>query len=176
MALKTCKECGAEVSNSAKECPQCGVQNPAGSFSGMGCGKQGCLVTVVLVFGLYFLGSMADEGTDVSTTGTSASDEPSATYSEPPARSSEPDLELLGSDSETGELGTRYVTGRVKNNTSRTCSYAQVSINLYNSGGTQVGSTMDNVTNLDPGGVWEFKAVITSEDATRFKVAEVSGC
>lgn len=28
MALKTCKECGTEVSSSAKQCPHCGVKNP----------------------------------------------------------------------------------------------------------------------------------------------------
>lgn len=30
MALVSCKECGAEVAESAPVCPKCGVQNPAG--------------------------------------------------------------------------------------------------------------------------------------------------
>lgn len=175
MALEECKECGHEVSRSAKECPNCGVKNPSGSFAGLGCGTQGCLVVVLLVAALYVLGSMSGDGTTGGTTGGYVSDEPSVT-NERTTTSSEPDLELLSSDSETDELGTRYVTGRVRNNTSRTCNYVQVSVNLYNSEGTQVGSTLDNVTNLEPGGVWEFKAVIANEDATGFKVAEVSGC
>jgi RNA polymerase subunit RPABC4/transcription elongation factor Spt4 len=28
MALRTCKECGKEYSNSAKSCPNCGAKNP----------------------------------------------------------------------------------------------------------------------------------------------------
>ena len=45
MALKPCKECKQEVSTKAKNCPNCGVKNPAVS------GKetaQGCLGLIVL--------------------------------------------------------------------------------------------------------------------------------
>lgn len=45
MALKTCKECGKEVSSKAKQCPGCG----APVKSGMGLGK-GCLVVIAVGF------------------------------------------------------------------------------------------------------------------------------
>lgn len=54
MALKNCKECGKEVSSSAKKCPHCGVKNPGGWFSYTGVGGEGllkgcgCIVLILL--------------------------------------------------------------------------------------------------------------------------------
>ncbi len=84
-----------------------------------------------------------------------------------------PDLQILDYDSiSDGYL--RYVTGHIVNNTSKTYSYVQVSIGLYN-GETLVGSTLDNVNYLAAGGVWEFKALITSDNATQYKIEDVTG-
>lgn len=33
MAIKSCKECGAQISSSAKSCPQCGISSPVGGLS-----------------------------------------------------------------------------------------------------------------------------------------------
>ena len=47
MAIKTCKDCGKEVSTTAKNCPHCGRPNPSKSTT-LGCG------TVLLTFiGLF---------------------------------------------------------------------------------------------------------------------------
>jgi hypothetical protein len=43
MAMKTCKECGKEVSSSAKTCPNCGAKQ------GTGCIKIGFIAFGVLV-------------------------------------------------------------------------------------------------------------------------------
>ena len=67
-----------------------------------------------------------------------------------------------------------YVVGKIQNNSDKTYSYVQVSINLYN-GETQVGSTLDNVNNLEPGGNWEIKALITDPSITSYKIVEVTG-
>ena len=67
-----------------------------------------------------------------------------------------------------------YVVGKIKNNTNRTYSYVQVSINLYK-GKSQAGSTLANVNNLEPGGTWEFKAMVTNTDATSYKIVDVTG-
>lgn len=75
----------------------------------------------------------------------------------------------------TEEYGVRYVTGTVVNQSKREYGYVQVQINLYDTTGNQVGSTMANVNNLAAGGVWKFKAVILEDDATKFKVKEVTG-
>lgn len=84
-----------------------------------------------------------------------------------------PDLQLLDYDS-TSDGYFSYVVGHVINNSSKTYSYVQVTVGLYN-GDVLVGSTLDNVNNLAPGSTWEFKAIITDDRANQFKIEEVTG-
>lgn len=74
-----------------------------------------------------------------------------------------------------GEFNIRSVVGTVKNTATKTYGYVQVSINLYDSAGKQVGSTMANVNNLEPGVSWDFEAVIIEDNVTTFKVMDVTG-
>ncbi|MDC9590716.1 zinc-ribbon domain-containing protein [Xenorhabdus sp. XENO-10] len=64
MALKKCKECGKEVSTSAKTCPHCGVKDP-----GVGAKEKlgGCLILIILVAlaAIYF--SRIDETNNTET-------------------------------------------------------------------------------------------------------------
>jgi hypothetical protein len=90
------------------------------------------------------------------------------------AEATVPKLEVLDYKA-TAVDSTRYVIGTVRNNSGRTIEYAQVEINLYDKSGAQVGSTMDNVTNIEPRGTWKFKAMITEESATNFKIVGVTG-
>lgn len=84
--------------------------------------------------------------------------------------------ELVVVDSRpVSESYARYVVGTVKNNSSRSYGYVQVEINLYDSGGNQVGSTLDNTNNLEAGGTWKFKALILDDRATSYKVIKVTG-
>lgn len=83
-------------------------------------------------------------------------------------------LELLEAEiQEDGFL--RSVVGIVKNNTRRQYKYAQIEINLYDKAGTQVGSTMANINNLESGGQWKFKALFAEKDAVRFNVKSITG-
>ena len=84
-----------------------------------------------------------------------------------------PDLELLDYDS-TNDGYFAYVTGHVRNNTDRTYSYVQVSVNLYN-GESLVGTTLDNVNNLGPGETWEFSALVAEDNVTSYRITDVSG-
>lgn len=86
-----------------------------------------------------------------------------------PTSTSAKGLELVESSSERGEYGNLYITGTVKNNTNKTYSYAQVTFNLYDDSGAQVGSTMANTNNLEAGGIWKFKAVVIEENVIKFK-------
>jgi N-acetylmuramoyl-L-alanine amidase CwlA len=70
---------------------------------------------------------------------------------------------------------SKYIAGTVKNNTNKQYSYVQVEINLYDDAGNQVGSTLANANNLEPGGTWKFKAPIIEEKATKYKVKDVTG-
>lgn len=86
-----------------------------------------------------------------------------------------PDLEVSNVHSEMEEFGLWYVCGTVTNNTDRTYAYLQIEVNLYNDFDEQVGSTFDNVNNLEPGGTWKFRALVMEEKATKYKVVNVSG-
>lgn len=68
-----------------------------------------------------------------------------------------------------------YIVGSVKNNSSKQYSYVQVEINLYDNSGAQVGSTLANANNLEPGAIWKFKAVVTEENATKYKIKDITG-
>jgi hypothetical protein len=54
----------------------------------------------------------------------------------------------------------------------------QISFNLYDKDGNQIGTAMDNINNLEPNGTWKFKAMGMDSDsnkAVKYKLAEISG-
>ena len=65
--------------------------------------------------------------------------------------------------------------GAVKNNCAKQYSYVQVSFNLYDREGNQVGSTFTNLNNLEPYGTWKFEALITEDSTRRFRLKDVTG-
>lgn len=79
-------------------------------------------------------------------------------------------LEVVETSSEFDEYGVLYITGTVKNDSSKTYSYVQVTFNLYDDSGSQVGSTMTNTNNLEGGGTWKFRAGVLEDDAATFKL------
>src|SRR5262249_47489124 len=66
------------------------------------------------------------------------------------------------------------ITGRVVNRRDRKLSYAQITFNLYDASGAQVGTALANINGLEPGGRWNFKAVGLEKAAT-YKFSELSG-
>ena len=90
------------------------------------------------------------------------------------AKEEKPDLELLESK-KMNKDSLRYVVGKIKNNSNKQYSYVQVEINLYDNNDNQVGSTLANVNNLEPGGTWKFEALIFEEKATKYKIKEITG-
>lgn len=112
--------------------------------------------------------------TPASTTPASTATQTKTAQPAQPPAPKKPNLELIESHVEVDQFA-RYIVGTVKNNTNRTYSYVQVEINLYDDSGAQVGSTVDNTNNLEPGGVWKFKALIFDSDATKYKVKEIRG-
>lgn len=83
------------------------------------------------------------------------------------------ELQLLASDGETTEVSTEIV-GRIRNNTNRTYGYVQVTFQVYDNLGNQVGSAMANVNGLEPGGIWKFKALCLCR-GSNFKLNEITG-
>jgi hypothetical protein len=85
-----------------------------------------------------------------------------------------PNLELLDTSTRS-DTYMWYITGRVRNNTDRKYGYVQITFNLYDDAGSQVGSTMANVNNLEPGGIWAFEALVLEQRAKRYKVSDLTG-
>jgi hypothetical protein len=193
-----CRKCGKVNPDKARFCLDCGepldknyvpvnvsvpIQKPKS--------KVGCLSIVgsiainVIVFAV--IGNLTKDNTNsisdniasgLSSTAISSTIKiPEAT--EPPKETAEPpkkdNLEVLNVDSKSTEYGDRSVVGTIKNNTSRTYDYVSVEINLYDSAGNLVGSTLDNVNNLEPEGKWNFEALILEENATKYKIVKISG-
>ena len=82
---------------------------------------------------------------------------------------SKENLELIGYEISTDEFGSNMIVGTVKNNSGKQYSYAQIEFNLYDSDGNQIGSTFDNINNLEPNKVWKFSAVILEENFSEVK-------
>ena len=68
-----------------------------------------------------------------------------------------------------------YVTGSIKNNTNRQYSYVQVTFNLYDEDGAQIGTAMANVNNLEANGTWKFKALGITEEVASYKLMGITG-
>lgn len=67
------------------------------------------------------------------------------------------------------------ITGVVENRRDRKLNYAQITFNLYDDSGAQVGSAMANINGLEPGGKWKFKATSFGKDFTTYKFSELTG-
>lgn len=119
---------------------------------------SGCLVTIAVIAGLYFLGASRDKSSGGSGSGAAE----------------KADLQVSGLDWKYSR-GMRSAVGTVTNNGRKTYSYAQVEINVYDSSKTLIGSTMANVNNLSPGTSWRFEAPILEEGANEFRVVRVTG-
>jgi hypothetical protein len=85
------------------------------------------------------------------------------------------DLELLESSAKKEPYGTSIIIGTIKNNSNKTYKYAQVEINLYDASDTQIGSTLANVNNLEPGATWKFKAPVIEENFAKWKIKDITG-
>ncbi|WP_197204086.1 FxLYD domain-containing protein [Crateriforma conspicua] len=74
----------------------------------------------------------------------------------------------------TNEFGIT-VKGVVENRRNRKLSYAQITFNIYDSSGAQVGSAAANINGLEAGGRWKFEAHGLTEKGTSYKFSELSG-
>lgn len=130
--------------------------------------KTGLILALMLIITMISAACCGASNTTVDKSGSVASGSSGSS-------STASDLQLVESHVETGDYGTKYIVGSVKNNGAKTYSYVQVTINLYDNSGAQVGSTLANVNNLEPGGTWKFKAYWIEKDATNYKIKEITG-
>lgn len=84
-------------------------------------------------------------------------------------------LTVIESHSENVGYGLTMICGKIKNNTGSNIGYAQVEINLYDKAGNIVGSTVDNIANLEPHSTWKFKAPVIENNVSAYKIKNVLG-
>lgn len=73
------------------------------------------------------------------------------------------------------DYGAKGVCGTIKNNSSHTYKYAEISINLYDTSGNLIGNTISNINNFKPEKYWKFQAPVIEYNATSFEIEEISG-
>ncbi|ADU32278.1 FxLYD domain-containing protein [Evansella cellulosilytica] len=68
-----------------------------------------------------------------------------------------------------------YVEGTIVNEGDETYSYVQIDISLYDEDGNRIGSTFDNINDLQPGETWKFEALIFEPNVDSYEIIEISG-
>jgi hypothetical protein len=143
----------------------------------------GAILAVPLACGLFILISTIDSTPRKSSRSiveprrqTKPSPAPAAAVEPPPERKSteEKRLVLLANTIEYRDpLTVRQISGIVENRTGRRVSYAQISFNLFDREGNQVGTAFDNIRNLEAGARWKFTAHSFEDRAVSFRLAEL---
>lgn len=86
-----------------------------------------------------------------------------------------PSLLLTSWNWESEEYGTNFIVGEVKNLSGHTFSYVEITCTLYDGQDRQVGTALDNTVNLEAGAVWRFKALVSADNARKYKCAAPEG-
>ena len=164
MALKNCKECGAEVSSKGV-CPKCGKDQRNFWVKH----KVITLILIVIALGVIVAmgGSTNNNTVQTGTTG---------------QQTQEKKEKFTLQDGDTGtsdQYGMSYtIEGTIKNNTDKQYSYVQVTFNLYDSDGAQIGTALANINNLEANGIWKFKAIGSlgnGKSVASYKLMEIKG-
>lgn len=179
--MKKCNSCGADIAKSAKVCPNCGAKNKKPIYKRV----WFWILIAFLVIAVISAGSGSSENTNTNSpaalgkNNAPASDNSSQQAETPtatPKEEKKEDFTIEGDVATESDAFTTYITGIIKNNTDKEKSYVQVTFNLYDSSGNQIGTAIDNINNLASGGTWKFKAAaLTSDGFASYELAEISG-
>lgn len=138
------------------------------------------VVSIVVVLATQSMFSTAlDEATDQISSGTPTTIESSSSGDAAADASSDASSDApytVADEAITGDAYSCTITGTFTNTSSNTMSYAQVSYNLYDADGAQIGTALANTNNLASGGTWKFEAVgfESVEDVVSFELVDVT--
>lgn len=151
-----CKTCGADMASNAKSCPGCGAKNKKPFYT-----KFWFWVLVLFVIGVAGNPSSSSSSNDavVSNNQTTKKEK----------------FEIVGDVTSESDQFATYISGVIKNNSGKDCSYVQITFNMYDADGNQVGTALDNINNLEKSGTWKFKAMSIEKEATSYKLAGITG-
>lgn len=162
-----CQACGQPMAASAKACPSCGAKNKQPLYKKW---WFWVLVAIVMLGVAGGAGSASSSGAGGGTaTGGAAPAAPTATPM--------PDLMLQGEVTVTEDALATYYEGVVVNNKDRAFSYAQITFTLYDADGNQLGTAIDNISDLKAHGTWKFKALALcdKDDIAEWELSEITG-
>lgn len=164
-----CTSCQADIAKSAKACPSCGAKNKKPIFK-----KWWFWVLVVFIIAGIAGGS---EDTTSETQEVSGTTTEVAQSEEKAPEVKKEKFEIVGEVSNESDQFAVYLTGVIKNNSGKDCTYVQVTFNLYDEDGNQVGTALANINNLEKDGTWKFKAMGIDTDGAvaSYKLAEIEG-
>ena len=137
-------------------------------------GKAGLIVAVLLVVGIAACGGNGSTGGNDSASGSSSSSSaPTATQQV----EQKEDFTIADEAEDTSSQYMFKITGTLTNNTDSDKSYIQVSYNLYDADGAQVGTALANTNNLKAGGTWKFEATgtVSPDKVANWERSDVSG-
>ncbi len=132
-------------------------------------------IVLVVIAVLLVLGAIGSMGGNQP-----ATSEPAGSTAQPAPAEPEPEPEPYTVSDEVLDTSNPFavkIQGTLVNNTDKDRSYIQVSYNLYDADGAQVGTALANTNNLKAGGVWKFEALGTAEpeQVASWELAEVTG-
>lgn len=132
-------------------------------------------IVLVVIAVLLVLGAIGSMGGNQPSTS-----EPAGSTAQPAPAEPEPEPEPYTVSDEVLDTSNPFavkIQGTLVNNTDKDRSYIQVSYNLYDADGAQVGTALANTNNLKAGGVWKFEALGTAEpeQVASWELAEVTG-
>ena len=112
--------------------------------------------------------------TPTGSTATGASTAGATSPVAPQPAASTPHFQLVECDF-VGDGYSHHIVGSARHDSPRTLGYAQIEFNVYDASGAQVGSTMANINNWEPGSVWKFDAIVFEDSATYAKLKDITG-
>lgn len=168
---KQCSICGAEIATNAKVCPQCGGKNKKPVY------KRGWFIALIIIVLLLGIGMSGDDETedvqkptsDTQQTEVQGGEAAQGNDSETKKDNIIDGFEIMGDFTYEHDGFSYYIKGKVKNCKGRDLSYAQISFNLYDKDGAQIGTAFDNISGLKEDGVWKFEAMVLEDDTDKWE-------
>jgi len=126
------------------------------------------LLAVFLILSLAFVSLGCTDSSDYSESNEANDESSSSTNQE----DNQPDLEILEYNDERGEYGNLVIAGQAKAH--KDFSYAEVKVKFYDQNDAVLGTSMDNINDLEKGEVWNFEVMYlgtNEEEVASYKIS-----
>ena len=168
--MKKCKFCMTEIDDKAKVCPQCGRKQPSKAKKIVGIVLLALCAIIVIA---AIAGGSGDKDKPTSAAGTVGTQAPENT--DPVAKLSYNKLETVTEPTEgRTNYGSQCINGAIKNTSGKQLSYVGVTFALYDQDGNQIGTAIDNISDLTPDSTWKYTAMtLDTEQFASFELTSV---